>query len=386
MEEFPNLRAQRPEPVPGPLGDLPLPEPELFPEVEESRSAFLKDILPAIVMIGAVLGLGVLGWYAYTESKTPKSPEEVPIVKADPTPYKTKPQNPGGMEFANTDKAVYDMIDDKNAPATGGEKVEQVIGQPEEPIQREEIMPAGAAPEEAIAGVMLKDENAPPTPLAEPAVPQGDVPVASAPVVPLDESAIDKELSAPVRKRMQDLEAKTEPVVAAPDAAATKPVDALTAVTGGAVHLQDAPVAAAGDVAEEPAPVKVREEPVKKIELKKEPAKAKVSEKVKVAATAVPKSMQGVAPTKKSSGGSGKYKIQLGAYRSEAAATDAWKAMNKKFGKELGSLSMHVEKANLGSKGIFYRLQAGSFASEEDARMACNKLVAKKQGCLAVGG
>ncbi len=384
MEEFPNLRAQRPDPVPGSMGDLPLPEPELFPEVEAPRSAFLKDILPAIVMIGAVLGLGVLGWYAYTESKTPKSPEEVPIVKADPTPYKTKPQNPGGMEFANTDKAVYDMIDDKNAPATGTEKVEQIIGQPEEPIQREEIMPAGAAPEEAIAGVMLKNENAP-QPTAEPAAPQAEVP-AAAPIAPLDESAIDKELSAPVRKRMQDLEAKTEPVVAAPDAAAAKPVDALTAVTGGAVHLQDTPVAAAGDVAEEPAPGKMREEPVKKIELKKEPAKAKVSEKVKVAATAVPKSMQGVTTTKKASGGSGKYKIQLGAYRSESAASDAWKAMNKKFSKELGGLSMHIEKANLGSKGIFYRLQAGAFSSEEDARMACNKLVAKKQGCLAVGG
>jgi hypothetical protein len=346
MDEFPNLRAPRLDPK----TDLPLPDPvPPAPGIGETpRSGFIKDVLPAVVMIVAVVALGVLGWYAYKEAKAPSGPEEIPIVKAEPGPYKTKPENPGGMEFANTDKSVYNMLGDSNVPGAD-EKVEQVVGKPEEPMPRDEI-PGATVGEEPAAEPMPLDTA--PAPAAANEAPKEGTP-AAAPTVAAP-APVDNEFAAPVRKRMQDLDAAPADATASPEAVALK--DAL----------------AKKETAADAKP--------KKVDLKKK--SAKVSEKVKTAAATVPKSMQSASAHKSASG---KYRVQLGAYRSESAAADAWKNMTKRFGKELSGLEMYVEKANLGTKGIFYRLQAGPLSTEEDARLVCNKLVAKKQGCLAVG-
>jgi hypothetical protein len=47
----------------------------------------------------------------------------------------------------------------------------------------------------------------------------------------------------------------------------------------------------------------------------------------------------------------------------------------------LGGLSADIQRADLGDKGIYYRLRAG-YMGKTDAAELCAKLKAQGQGCL----
>jgi hypothetical protein len=75
--------------------------------------------------------------------------------------------------------------------------------------------------------------------------------------------------------------------------------------------------------------------------------------------------------------------VQLASVKDEASAAVEYKKMQAQFG-ELSPLSMRTQRADLGTKGVFYRIQAGP-VSEEDARKLCASISAKKPGgCLVV--
>jgi hypothetical protein len=76
----------------------------------------------------------------------------------------------------------------------------------------------------------------------------------------------------------------------------------------------------------------------------------------------------------------GAAKIQLGAYGSETEAKAAWARMQKKY-PELADKTVYIVKADLGAKGIFYRLRAG-VSDAAAAKALCSKLSAKGQACL----
>lgn len=86
------------------------------------------------------------------------------------------------------------------------------------------------------------------------------------------------------------------------------------------------------------------------------------------------------APVAQTSG----YQVQLGALRTEERATAAWRGLVKKHDALLGGLSHDIVRADLGTKGIFYRLRAGPFANKTDASALCDKLKEQKVGCLPV--
>lgn len=77
---------------------------------------------------------------------------------------------------------------------------------------------------------------------------------------------------------------------------------------------------------------------------------------------------------------SGKWRIQLGAFGSEANAKKLWSSLQSKVG-GLSSASHYLVPA-----GNVSRLQAGPFASRADAEAMCSKVksVAAGQGCLVV--
>lgn len=74
--------------------------------------------------------------------------------------------------------------------------------------------------------------------------------------------------------------------------------------------------------------------------------------------------------------------VQLGAYRSEARAMDGWHELQARAGQDLSGLSTRTERVDLGSKGVFYRLKAGPFASREKAMSRCRELAASGIACL----
>ncbi|KJV08924.1 hypothetical protein VZ95_14710, partial [Elstera litoralis] len=73
-------------------------------------------------------------------------------------------------------------------------------------------------------------------------------------------------------------------------------------------------------------------------------------------------------------------KVQLGAVKSEAAASAEW-AKLQKANPELANLSMSVAKVEIPNKGTYYRIQAGPVA---DGGSVCAALKARGQDCLIV--
>lgn len=124
-----------------------------------------------------------------------------------------------------------------------------------------------------------------------------------------------------------------------------------------------------------PAPKVTKAEPVKKAEVK--PVETKPAAKaVEKSASAKPVAEKPVAKS------AGSYMLQIGAYKSEAEATSAWKAYKGKHAAVLGGASPDIQKAELGDKGTWYRLRAGPFASKDAAAAQCDKLKADGGSCF----
>lgn len=88
-------------------------------------------------------------------------------------------------------------------------------------------------------------------------------------------------------------------------------------------------------------------------------------------------------PTEPVASGGG-YSVQLAAVRDENAARGEWRRLRSRHADLLGALSLNVVRADLGAKGIFYRLRAGDLANKATAQTLCQALAKKKVGCLVV--
>ena len=86
---------------------------------------------PVLIIFLAIVSIVILSflWHALLPSK-PTGNVEVPYVKAETTPIKTRPENPGGADIPHKDKMVYNLISDSSK---------------EEP-QKEVLKPAPAKP------------------------------------------------------------------------------------------------------------------------------------------------------------------------------------------------------------------------------------------------
>jgi cell division septation protein DedD len=90
------------------------------------------------------------------------------------------------------------------------------------------------------------------------------------------------------------------------------------------------------------------------------------------------------APTVEPTADSG-IRLQLASVPNESDVDGEWKRLRKRIGAPLENLELHVERADLGTKGVFYRLQAGPFADRSAAAAACQDIKAAGGDCLIVG-
>ena len=250
-----------------------------------------------MALIGvAVVGGGIGVWLATDRMSPFAGTDEVPVIHADPAPFKERPETPGGMEVPNRDKLVYDRIggDSDGRPLV----VERLLPPPEQPL------PLPGAPAE---GPVEADgqEPAEPTDVA---------------------NAEDQPPAPPVESD----EPTTEEILAAMRPPAAPRVDAPPAPP--METAAKSPAKAAPDTVGAPAGVQV----------------------------------------------------QLAAVRSREQADSEWKRLRRRHGDVLGKLSPSVMKADLGAKGVFYRLRAGPVRDEANARALCAILADRKVGCLVV--
>jgi hypothetical protein len=78
---------------------------------------------------------------------------------------------------------------------------------------------------------------------------------------------------------------------------------------------------------------------------------------------------------------SGSYFLQIGAYKSDAEARVAWKAYAGKHSTLLNGFGPDVQRADLGDKGVWYRLRVASFADKDTAAALCERLKAQGGAC-----
>ena len=77
-------------------------------------------------------------------------------------------------------------------------------------------------------------------------------------------------------------------------------------------------------------------------------------------------------------------RIQLGAFRSNVEAEKMWQKIYRANKDVLGDKPHQVMRADLGSKGVFYRLRVAGFDDDDAAKSVCKTLSARKQGCFVV--
>jgi len=81
----------------------------------------------------------------------------------------------------------------------------------------------------------------------------------------------------------------------------------------------------------------------------------------------------------------GKFVVQIGSFRSEQQALATWDTLTKRLPLILGKTTADVQRADLGAKGIYYRLRAAAFADRASANIFCGQLKSKGQDCIVVG-
>lgn len=178
----------------------------------------------------------------------------------------------------------------------------------------------------------------------------------------------------PAATQPQPAETGGEPTAAAPaEEEAAEPETAAPEVTEETVvpetptpDMQE-PGAAAEQEAEPEAP---QAEPAETETAEPEPAPAEEE-----AAPAEPEAPAAAAT-------SGSFIIQLASTSNRDAVEGEWANMQRRHPEQLGNLQLHVEQADLGERGTFYRLQAGPLSSQEAADSLCAALQAQQQDCL----
>jgi hypothetical protein len=76
--------------------------------------------------------------------------------------------------------------------------------------------------------------------------------------------------------------------------------------------------------------------------------------------------------------------VQVAAVTDAAKVGTEWQRLQASFPEVLQPLRLVVEPAMLGERAAFYRVQAGGFASEAGAGVACDTLISAGQSCFVV--
>lgn len=118
----------------------PLPWLEAVEDEDEPRGLSARKMLGAIavVLAAAALVAGTLFWLGRQGAPVSSGPPE--LIRAEPGPYKVKPENPGGLNVAGDSETAF--------ATSAGEETEAELdlgALPEEPVARPEPKPATPA-------------------------------------------------------------------------------------------------------------------------------------------------------------------------------------------------------------------------------------------------
>jgi len=278
---------------------------ETAPRKREVRVSWM---IAAPVALGlVVVGVAAAKFLMGPGYGTQAGPGGIPIIEPDPTPTKSKPENPGGMEVPNQDKLVYERL--RNAKFEPS--VERLLPPEEEPLPRPVVVPKVPDPT-----ILSRPPLAAPIQAPEPPAPVVPAPIVAVPA-PADKGTPS---IAPVPSATKLPPAAPAPPAAVPSKPAVPPA-----------------------VPPAPAPAVLAPKPA----------------------------------------GSGGWRVQLASVRTEEEAKSEIRRLASKATPALGGAALEIARADLGDKGIYYRVRGGGM-EETAAREACRGLQAQGVGCVVV--
>ncbi len=94
--------------------------------------------------------------------------------------------------------------------------------------------------------------------------------------------------------------------------------------------------------------------------------------------------MAAPAPVQPAAAPAGGWRLQVGAVRTPEAVAPEWNRLKRAQADLLGPLGMQSVRADLGERGVFYRIEAGPIADQAAAAHICTELKERKVGCILV--
>ena len=297
--------------------DVPL-EPHEHEAYDDAPRARRRGFATALAIIGCAV-LGTAGAYAYRSYYgNPGSTQPPPVITADnSTPTKIVPESAGDPQSSN-------VAQGRSANADK----ERIVSKQEEPVALKEpgtqatprvVLPAPVAPGQG-AGASTEPKKI------------------RTVVIHPDASDVSGK---PVTGQPAAAQAAAAPRPTTPPAAAPK-------------------VATTASAARNSGPISLEPQP-------SEPAAAPPA-RARTAAAPPPSTRSAPEATENAAGG---FVVQLSSQKSEAEAQSSFRSLQAKFPNELGDLQPIIRRADLGSKGVFYRTLVGPFTSAQEASQFC---------------
>jgi len=328
--------------------------PELFPErpvhsdyTDGEISYVLRRILTIIVLVSVIGGVA----YAFLGHKSPPNPLEIPTIMADKN-YKKRPDQPGGIDIPHQDVQVYQELDAKNIDK---EEVDHLLPPPEVP----QLTPRSNG-DVTLLNSASKIESLLPAGMDSSSI----APSADHAVDSLSQSQTKEKIDTGTRATNVSSTEASLPPLATPSSSKTVRLD--NAATSSGIPLLDTMLKEKETVplhTQEPlvsAPHSVMKETMSPLTIE-----------------------QVIKDTNQSKASSSIKSIQLASLPDQTSAEQMMHKLQVKYASFLKGARLHVVRADLGSKGIYYRIQ-GVVASEQQARTICASLKNLNAGCMLV--
>jgi hypothetical protein len=331
-------------PIPSSQGERPTAYEPAEEVAEEEYVAPRRHWLRYVAALLVLIAFAVVGWWGYRHFAGRAGSGQVPVVAADQTPEKVPPADQPATQTQSQQETVYNQI----SPGSTAQQPEVLLPQPETPAAPPAPAAGTAAPSTTNSGSQASGTATPsvsaPPPATGPATTTGTTTTGNS--------------TGTLTETLLPAESTTTNGASAGGQSATGQGQSTTgqATTGQAGGTQTATAAPSAPAATDTQ-----------------------------GATAADQAGSGAAapaPANDAPTAAGNYRVQLAALKTEADAKTAWKRLAAKYPDILGPLALHLEKVDLGTKGIYYRVQAGPFTDKNAARDICTKLKPKGQPCL----
>jgi len=319
-------------------------EPETVEAPVPERRSRHKLMVAGVLVAAVATGGGAAFVYKSYQYDSPAN-LEAPTLVADSGPITGEPSDPGGKEFPDGNKQIYDRLS----------------GEPAKPVAEQAASDSGESA--SFPGIVTTGADAPADMLDERIAqalrrsgsPSGQTDVASA----------DPDSPRTVRTLTIRPDGSVAPA-AAPEP--PKPDEAQTVTTAGIIATSGPET----DTAESTKPASEPEDNTDTAAASApSPERAAPRPKGTRVASAEPAS---TASTQPQTASANPYFVQLAARRDQTSALAAFADLQQKYPSILNGLAPTIKKADLGDKGVWYRLWVGPMNTRGNAEDVCGKL------------